>query len=101
MPKTQVKSEETKFVVEGDLMLSCQEGGFADDAFVLLDMQPAKGSLAELVNTVTNLHLGSASLANLVAAYFHAERMSPTGNRYIGPVRITIEKLPEAEVEVA
>ena len=58
------------FVIEGELVLLCQEGGFATDAFVI----------------------DNADLDDLVALHFgKMEHVPPEGNRPIGRVRITIE----------
>jgi len=63
--------------LKGDLWLYCQEGGFADDALVLK---------------------GEGSLDDLIAEHFGIERQMPSGDRHVGWVRITIERLEEGEI---
>ena len=84
------------FVVEGDLWLYCQEGGFADDAFVLRDSEP-DDLYERLANVVSNSHIGSRGLDDLVAEHFGTVRQKGVGNRHIGNVRITIERLEPAQ----
>jgi hypothetical protein len=69
-----------KFIIQGDLLLGCQEGSYAQDGWEL---------------TVSNLD-GSSSLLqldDLVARHFGVEREWPSGDRRIGMVQITIERL--------
>jgi hypothetical protein len=84
------------FVIEGDLVLYCQEGGFADDAFVLRKREP-KG-IEEFVNAVSNEHIGYGGLDELVIDHFGLKREMPSGNTHVGWVRITIERI-DAEPE--
>ena len=79
-------------VLRGDLWLRCQEGGFANDAFVFEVREP-EDMIEILAGVITNLHLGDLELDDIVAEHFGAERISPSGNRHIGLVRITIERL--------
>jgi len=67
------------FAVEGDLWLVCQEGGFACDSFTLKDENE-------------QLPIG-IELDDIVADYFGAGRILPSGDRHIGQVRITIERV--------
>lgn len=83
------------FVVAGDLWLYRQEGGFADDAWVLKAYEP--NFAEQLLNVVSNEHRGFGGLDDMVAEHFGIERQRPIGNRHIGRVKITIEKL-DAEV---
>ena len=80
------------FEIVGDLCLKCQEGGFADDAFVLMNPQPYH-PMTRLVEIVTNLHPNAKGLDDLVAEHFDCEREMPSGDRHIGAVRITIERI--------
>ena len=66
------------FVVEGKLVFGCQEGGLAADAWELDDKD----------------------LDDLVAEHFGIEREQYTGNRPIGRVRITIEKLSDGKPSI-
>ena len=81
------------FVIEGDLHLKCQEGGFASDAFVIQDPNPQQDLVTRLVETVTNQHPNGKDLDDLVAEHFGCERETPSGDRQVGMVRITIEKI--------
>lgn len=80
-----------KFKVEGDLWLYCQEGGFADDAFVLKE-RDLSSFTDQLAKAVTNIHADSSSLDDMVAAHFKVDRRLG-GDRHIGRVRIMIERL--------
>jgi hypothetical protein len=84
------------FVIEGDLWLNCQEGGLADDAFVIREREP-DGFVEKLASTVTNLHIGTIGLDDAVAEHFGAERIAHYGDRHIGHVRITIERISKDE----
>jgi hypothetical protein len=83
----------TPYVVEGYLDLAVQEGGFAADEFNLDPLVPT---------TVRPYHApwcreGKTTeyqLSEAVAQHFDAERRRG-GNRYIGKVRVTIERLEE------
>ena len=79
-------------VIEGDLWLRCQEGGFADDAFVFAVVEDPS-TLAQLARVLTNIHIGDDGLDDIVAEHFGAQREKPIGDRHIGNVRITIEKV--------
>ena len=69
------------FVIEGDLWLACQEGGFAADAFILKDSDEPQDVMYGI------------DLDNAVAKHFGADRIMPMGNRHIGSVCITIERI--------
>ena len=80
------------FVIEGDLWLLGQEGGFADNAFTL-KTRDWVSPLESLLSAISNAHPGWISLDGLVAEYFQIEREEYTGNWHIGQVRITIEQI--------
>ena len=61
------------FIVEGVLVLICQEGGFAYDAF----------------------RLDGVYLDDSLAEHFGVNRVMPMGDRPVGRVRITVEKLSD------
>lgn len=82
------------FVIEGDLWLRCQEGGFASDAWVLKQRE-LEGFTEQLGVAITNIHLGDVELDDLVVDHFGAVRQEGLGDRHIGQVRITIERLKE------
>lgn len=79
----------------GDLWLYCQEGGYADDAFVLKDLSKEPAFVEQLLNAVSNEHIGFNSFDDLVADHFGVKRDMPSGNRHIGLVKIKIERLDE------
>ena len=83
------------FEIVGDLHLKCQEGGFADDAFILQDPNPRQDFMTQLVEAATNVHPNGRGLDDLVAEHFGCAREMPSGNRHVGHVRITIERVEE------
>ena len=72
-------------VLEGDLWLRCQEGGYADDAFVFVVVEDPS-TIAQLARVLTNLHIGDDRLDDIVAGHFGAKREKPIGDRHIAPV---------------
>jgi len=81
------------FEIEGDLHLECQEGSFASDAFILQDEVPEQNFVIQLVSAATNMHPFGRELDDLVAEHFGCDQEKRSGNRHIGMVRITIEKI--------
>ena len=81
------------FEIVGDLHLECQEGGFASDAFVIQNPNPNQDFPTQLVETITNYHPNGRELDDLVAEHFDCEREMPSGDRHVGMVRITIERI--------
>lgn len=85
---------DTPFVIEGDLWLKCQEGGYASDAWVLQNEGVEGLTFIEWLRVATsNSHLRDVELDNKLAEHFGAEREGPPGNRHIGRVRLTVERL--------
>lgn len=84
------------FVIEGDLWLLGQEGGFADNAFTL-KTRDVVSPLESLLAAISNAHPGWLSLDGLVAEHFQVEREKNTGNWHIGQARITIEQVESNE----
>lgn len=80
--KRYAKEPMMPFVVVGKLWLRAQEGGNAGDDWGICQDRK-RGCLSDL------------HLDNMVAKHFKAERIRPSGDRYIGKVRITIESLEE------
>ena len=84
-----------KFIIDGDLKLSAQEGGLACDAFLLELVEP---EMMDYTSKLTRLmsaagpRLGSTDIAGLVKEHFGAS-YDRWGDARIGKVRITIEKI--------
>lgn len=96
------------FSATGNLWLLCQEGGFADDAWVFAEIKKrvlpdGHAEKHRLLDRLYNTDLDDSDdcigldnvvdLDDTVAEFFGAERIMPSGNRHIGSVRITIERL--------
>ena len=84
-----------KFEVIGELWLMCQEGSAACDSFELIapgiapeETYGPQGNYLRLPFGTQSLHLDDA-----VARFFDVEREPTSGDRYIGPVRVTVERL--------
>lgn len=73
------KTKTSTFEIEGHLLLAWQEGDFAQDAFFLGPMRPDY----------------NVPLDDAIAEFFDVERDHGTGNRRVGRVRITVERLED------
>ena len=77
------------FVIEGNLWLCSQEGGFAADAFEVDDKD---------LDDIVADHFGAARKglpANAYARENWGVKWEHVGDRHIGNVRITIERLSD------
>jgi len=84
------------FEVMGELWLMCQEGSAVSDSFELVSLGIVPEEVYGPKGNYLRLPFGTQSLdlADSAAAFFDVEREPTSGDRYVGPVRITIERLP-------
>ena len=73
------------FVIEGDLWLCSQEGGNAADAFEIDDKD---------LDDIVAGHFGAVRKYASRDDWFERAKWVHNGDRHIGKVRITIERLP-------
>ncbi len=83
------------FKYEGDVVLLCQEGGFASPSIELCDVtaETLPPGITGKVRVLFSGESFGATLDEILKDQFGVERMNSCGDERVGKLRITVEKL--------